>query len=244
MAPSILLLWRFAIAAVALWLLASILGERAMPRRALPTLCALGIACALMSAAYLHVVQRAGVSYAVLLLYTYPIVVAGLERLYRRPLTLARIAALGLASLGVAMLVHAPPGAVTAQIVLVGAFAAVMYGLYIFFGSDALRPLPRLRSAAVITACSAVVFVVPAIKSVGIVSPHTALIAIAAALCGTALPMALLYIGLPKIGAAKASVLGTLEPLTGVALSVADLGEHLRVVQIAGAVLIGVASIL
>jgi drug/metabolite transporter (DMT)-like permease len=60
----------------------------------------------------------------------------------------------------------------------------------------------------------------------------------------TALPLALLLYGSQRIGAPRAGILGTLEPLCGVGLACAVNGEHLAPAQIAGAAALLVTSLL
>lgn len=244
-APLTLLFWRFALAAFILWLLARCLKEAPLPRRVTLTLAALGFTYALMSAAYVHTVQYVGVSYAVLLFYAYPAVVALFERLYRRPLRVARIGAILLALGGVVLLVHGPRVAIALTDLGIGVASAIVYGIYIFYGSDALRALPVMRASSVILASAATAFL-PFALAGGAHAPSLNALGCLAAIvvCATALPVALLSAGMPRTGAAKASVLGTLEPLTAVLLAAALFGEHLRGPQIAGAFLIAAATIL
>ena len=244
-APFTLLFWRFALAALVLWAIAGALKEAALPRGIAITLAALGFTYAIMSGAYLHTVQHVGVSYAVLLLYAYPAVVALIERVYRRPLRIARVVAIVLALGGVTLLVHGPHASITPANLLTGIGAALAYGFYIFYGSDVLRSVPIMRATSVIMASAAAAFI-PLTIAGGVRAPSLPAIEWLGAmvLCATALPVALLSLGMPKTGAAKASVLGTLEPLTGVMLAAAFFGEHLGGSQIAGAVLIAIATVL
>lgn len=245
LAPFALLVGRFALASLVLWFVARLMKEPALPPRVALVLAGLGVAYAAMSAAYLHTVQHAGVSYAVLLFYAYPAVVAIIERLHGRPLRLARTAAVVLALGGVALLVYGPRSAISPLNVLVGVSSALAYGVYIFYGSSALRDLPVMRSTALILA-SAGIALLPFALAGGIAVPPAPAIAwlVVIALCATTLPVALLSIGMPKTGPAKASILGTLEPLTAVVLAAIVFGEHLRPPQIAGALLVAAATIL
>lgn len=244
-APFALLFWRFALAALVLWFIARVIKEPPLPAGVAIPLAALGVAYATMSATYLHTVQYAGVSYAVLLFYAYPAVVALIERIHGKPLRIARVAAVLFALGGVALLVYGPRAAISPANVLVGASSAVAYGAYIFYGSDALRALPVMRATALILGSASAALLPFAIAGgLHVPPPHAIAWLVVIVLCATTLPVALLSIGMPKTGAAKASILGTLEPLTAVALAAAFLGEHLRGPQIAGALLIAAATIL
>ena len=243
--PFALLFWRFAAAAVILWLLAGLIKEQALPPRMLPALAGLGVAYAAMSWAYLHTMQTAGVSYAVLLFYAYPVVVAVIERLHGRPLRFVRVAAIVLAMTGVVLLVHAPATPIAPLTLFIGICAALAYGVYIFYGSGTLRGVPAMRATSVILGTTTLVMLPFAAWS-GITVPDAAAAfwVTLIALCVTTVPIGLLNIGMRKTGPAKAAILGTMEPLTAVVLAVIFLGEQLRGVQIAGAVLIAAATLL
>lgn len=244
-APYALLFWRFFLAAAALWTLAAVTRERMPDPRSLRAFAVLGAAYAAMSVAYLLTVKSAGVPYAVLLLYAYPAVVAGFERLHGRKLHGRRIAATLLALSGVGLLVYAPAGTLTVAGAAIGLSAALTYGAYIYYGSAVMRAAPPLSSAAAIMSAAAVLlFPFAALTGGEPPTPQAWGWVAAVALCGTALPVALLGAGMSRTGPGKAALLGTLEPLTAVALAAVVLGEQLHPAQYAGALLVAIAAML
>ena len=243
--PLALLFWRFGLAGLLLVLLARIVKEPPLNRRSLPALAALGVLYAAMSLTYILTVKNAGVPYAVLLLYAYPAVVAATERLHGAHLHVPRLIATAMALAGVALLVYAPHGSISAAGALIGLCSALAYGLYIYYGSATMREAPAIGGAAAIMTAAAVV-----ILPFALFGPHArhspaAWEWIAAvAIFGTALPVALLGAGMRKTGPGKAALLGTLEPLTAVALAAIVLGEQLHPVQYLGALLVAIAAML
>jgi drug/metabolite transporter (DMT)-like permease len=243
--PLMLLFWRFALAALLLIFLARIVKEPQLHRTSLPALAALGVLYAAMSLTYILTVKNAGVPYAVLLLYAYPAVVAAIERLHGTHLHVPRMIATAMALAGVALLVYAPHGTISAAAALIGLCSALSYGLYIYYGSGAMRRAPAIGGAAAIMAAAAIVILPFALFAAHARHAAAAWEWVAAvAVFGTALPVALLGAGMRKTGPGKAALLGTLEPLTAVALAAAVLGEELHPVQYLGALLVAIAAIL
>lgn len=243
--PLTLLFWRFGLAALVLVLLARAVKEPPLRKASVPALAALGIAYAAMSLTYLFTVKNAGVPYAVLLLYAYPAVVAVVERLHGAKLHTPRIVATALALAGVALLVYAPHGSISAGNAVIGLSSALAYGLYIYYGSGTMRSAPAIGGAAAIMSAAALVllpFAALEHRLPSTAAPWGWIVAVA--LCGTALPVALLGAGMRKTGPGKAALLGTLEPLTAVALAAVLLGEQLHPVQYAGALFVAIAAML
>lgn len=243
--PLTLLFWRFGLAALLLAVLARAVKEPHLKRTSLPALGALGVLYAAMSLTYLLTVKNIGVPYAVLLLYAYPAVVAAVERLHGTQLHLPRVIATAMALAGVALLVYAPHGSISAAGAFIGLASALAYGLYIYYGSGTMRSAPAIGGAAAIMASAALVISPFAFFGHHVRhSPAAWEWVVAVAVCGTALPVALLGAGMRKTGPGKAALLGTLEPLTAVALAAVVLGEELHPVQYLGALLVAIAAML
>lgn len=153
--PLVLLFWRFGLAALLLLLLARIVKEPPLNRSSLPALAALGVLYAAMSLTYILTVKNAGVPYAVLLLYAYPAVVAAIERVHGAHLHVPRLIATAMALAGVALLVYAPHGSISAAGALIGLCSALAYGLYIYYGSATMREAPAIGGAAAIVTAAA-----------------------------------------------------------------------------------------
>lgn len=235
-APTILF-WRFGIAAAVLWIACAVLRKPPLPhKRALPLL-ALGVAYLGMSTAYLVTIGRAGASYAVLLLYAYPAVVALFEHLLGNRLTRVRALSVATALTGIVLLVHSPHGTLDTISIAIGLSSAVIYALYLVGSSRAMSGISSTSATTGVLSSATLSFAILAGATSGFAVPglHAALTLGATAVLATAVPIGLLSYGITRIGAPRAAVLGTLEPLTSVTLVVAFAGERLDWVQLLGA---------
>ncbi len=238
---------RFLIAAAMLWALIAIrrrpLGSvRGVVLGGLLGLCGYSVQAGL----FFGSIQRIDVSLASLILYTYPALVTvaafalGRERATRR-----RLAALALASSGVALVV----GGATGTIDWVG--AAMAFGCAVFYtgfilASDRVAPTtsPLAFAASVATGC-AVGFTVVALLSGGIHASEEGVMWIALiASVSTVMPIVLFMAGLARVGASTASIASTVEPVITVVLAWLVLGELLGPVQLVGGALVLSAVVL
>lgn len=177
----------------------------------------------------------------VLLFYVYPLLVnAGAFFFFRERLGRGHFAALALGLTGVGLTVGAPTNAPFVGLVL-GLAAGLFYSGYILGGKRLL-----MGSLAPVQLTS-LVFVGPALAYAGIVSARgldvpsgpTGWGALAGVVVvGTILPTLLLFAGLSRVGAGTASLLNTAEPLVGVLLAYAVLGEALSPLQAIGGLMI------
>ena len=238
---------RFLLAAAMLWALIALrrrpLGSvRGVVFGGLLGLCGYSVQAGL----YFGSIQRIDVSLASLILYTYPALVTvaafalGRERATRR-----RLAALALASSGVALVV----GGGTGTIDWVG--AAMAFGCAIFYtgfilASDrvASTTSPLAFAASVATGC-AVGFTAVALLSGGIHASEEGVMWIALiASVSTVMPIVLFMAGLARVGASTASIASTVEPVITVVLAWLVLGEVLGPVQLVGGALVLSAVVL
>jgi drug/metabolite transporter (DMT)-like permease len=236
-----LLALRFLLAAAMLWALI------ALRRRALGSLrgVALGgllglCGYSVQAGLYFGAIERIDVSLASLILYTYPALVTiaafalGRERATRR-----KLAALALASGGVALVV----GGATGTIDWLG--AAMAFGCAVFYtgfilGSDrAASTTSPLAFAASVATGAALTFTVAAVASGGIHATGEGVMWVALiASISTVLPIVLFMAGLARVGPSTASIASTVEPVFTVALASTVLGETLGPVQLAGGALV------
>ena len=238
---------RFLIAAAMLWALIALrrrpLGSvRGVVLGGLLGLCGYSVQAGL----FFGSIQRIDVSLASLILYTYPALVTvaafalGRERATRR-----KLAALALASSGVALVV----GGGTGTIDWVG--AAMAFGCAVFYtgfilASDrvAATTSPLAFAASVATGC-AVGFTVVALLSGGIHASEEGVMWIALiASVSTVMPIVLFMAGLARVGASTASIASTVEPVITVVLAWLVLGELLGPVQLVGGALVLSAVVL
>jgi drug/metabolite transporter (DMT)-like permease len=258
----VLMAWRFLIGAGLAWAwLAIHPGARSelrrMDRRALAVSMALGVLYVGNSATYFAGLETVSASLAALIVYAYPAIVAVISVQVGRPLRGRRAwGALGLALVGVALAVGdlgaTPPP--TSGLILVAA-APLIYAVWIvlatrFSGEDRTEvgqqagggANPTAAGAIMLTATATVYWlgslalglpILPSeiptgawfgIAGLGVVSSFVAFQAF--------------YAGAHRIGAARASLISTVEPLWTIAWASILLGEALQPIQLVGGALI------
>jgi drug/metabolite transporter (DMT)-like permease len=239
-----LLTYRFALAAACLWMATLFLGERLPPRRDVIGLVIMGGAGYVgQSAAYFNALHYIPASTNALLLYTYPVVVTVLAGiLFKEGLGTAKIAAVVLAFLGTVLVVQAQiANSAPAIGIILALGSAVFYSGYILYGSRLLPGLPPISSTAMIMTAAAVVWGSYATATgqiaVAWTFPRVALIA-GFAIVGTTIPVLTFILGLRLVGASRAAILSTFEPVSTVLLAVLILGEAAAPVQYLGGALI------
>jgi drug/metabolite transporter (DMT)-like permease len=243
-----LLSYRFALAAVLLWLAAVALREPLPPRRSLLGLAIMGGAGYVgQSGAYFNALHFIPASTNALLLYTFPVVVTLLAALlFRESLGWTKLAAVGIAFLGTMLVVGAQLRAGSPFGIVLGLGSAAFYSGYILYGSRLLPGLPPVSATATIMTSAAVVWGLYAALTgqlaVTWTLPRLALIASFAVL-GTTIPVLTFILGLRMVGPSRAAILSTFEPASTVLLAVIILGELASPLQYFGGVLI-IASVL
>jgi len=244
-APTILF-WRFLFAAIVLWIACRLLRRPPIPRGKLPQLILLGLAYLGMSTAYLTTIARAGASYAVLLLYAYPAFVAVIEHFMGNRLTRMRTLAVATAIAGIVLLIHGAKGSIDPLSLLIGISSALIYAVYLVGSSRVMTNVSSFSATTGVLTSAAIAFAVLAFFTTGyrVPSAGAGWAVVALAILATAIPILLLNYGIPRTGAPRAAVLGTLEPLTGVVLVVAFAGEHLDAVQLVGGAFLLACSML
>jgi drug/metabolite transporter (DMT)-like permease len=243
------LAFRFALAAVGMWVFALALGQNPLrlKRSEMGMLVALGaVVYTAQALTYFIALRSLTASLVVLIAYIYPslVVVAGWLFL-RRSVSVWHGVALVAAFVGVALLVGG--ARFEAAWGLVFAIASPMiYTGYILLGERVMSSVPAVAASAVIMSGAAVAFCVLAALQHELRLPTTALgwgVAIGIALIPTMIAISLFLASLPRIGAARASLLSTIEPVVTVLLAAALLGDRLSPLQLAGGALVLVAVV-
>jgi drug/metabolite transporter (DMT)-like permease len=244
-----LLAVRFTLAAALFWVLVVASGAaselRALRGRDVAAGLALG-ACgyALQAGCFFAALERIDASLLSLLVYTFPAIVAGAAvALGRERLDGRRLAALALASGGLALVVAgAGAGALDPLGAALGLGAAVVYSAYILVSEGvAARMRPSLLSALV---CSgAAISLTAGSALLGELRPGELTVAgwgwlAALAVVSTVAAISLFFAGLRRVGATTASILATVEPLVTALLAFLVFGEVLGGVQVAGGALV------
>ena len=243
-----LLSYRFALAAVLLWLAAIVIRQPFPPRRSLLGLAIMGGAGYVgQSGSYFSALHFIPASTNALLLYTFPVVVTLLAALlFGEALTWAKLAAVGLAFFGTLLVVEAQLHAAPPIGIVLGLGSAAFYSGYILYGSRLLPGLPPVSATATIMTSAAVVWGMFAAATgqlaVAWTAQRIALIGSFAAL-GTTIPVLTFILGLRLVGPSRAAILSTFEPASTVLLAVIILGELASPLQYLGGALI-IASVL
>jgi drug/metabolite transporter (DMT)-like permease len=247
-----LLTVRFAMAAGGFSLLTFAMpGARAgMDRRLLLT--ALGLGCVgytTQAGLFFGALSHVDVSLLSLLLYTYPafVTVAAIA-LGRDAATPRRLAALGAASAGVALVLAGSGGSGADAVgVAMGIGAALAYTTYILVADSVVADAPPLAFSAVIACGAFATFLVVSFATGSLdlgFAPIGWLWLAAIAVLSTIVPVLAFFAGLRRVGPSTASILCTVEPPVTVALALLVFGQGLGPVQLVGGALVLSAIVL
>jgi drug/metabolite transporter (DMT)-like permease len=240
-----ILVSRFAIGAAVLALIALARGARWPRGRTLLAVLAMGaLGYTGQSFLYFSALRHADASLVALLLYSFPFMVALLAAAFLgERLDPARIAALVLASAGLAMTIGGGKGEPLG--IVLGLGAALVYAVYIVVGSRVLRDADPIAASSLICAAAAASYgLIAAGRTLAGAAPAwPATVAgwvavIALAVISTVLAIATFFAGLRRLGATLTSVVSTLEPVVSVALAAAVLAERLSPLQACGAAIV------
>ena len=197
---------------------------------------------AVFSSCYFAALNGLSVSMTVLLLYTYPILVACGAWFFFSQKPNGRVkASLPIMLFGLLLLVWGEfsvgnPGALFFAIA-----APILYSSYILFSSRFIGHINPIVAVAYIQTGAALALSLVYLKdfdrTVSLIANYWYLIASVAIFC-TVLPMLLFLRSLQKLPASTVSMLSTAEPITGVLAASLILNERLTVVQIIGAIVI------
>ena len=199
-----LLSYRFALAALLLWLVALFSRQHRLPLRSVPGLVLMGGAGYVgQSASYFSALHYIPASTNALLLYTYPVVVTLLAALlFGERLSRMKLGAVGLAFLGTLLVIDVQLHAAPLIGIVLGLGSAAFYTGYILYGSRLLPGLPPLPSTALIMSAAAAVWSGYALATgqLGIewTAPRAGLLA-SFAVVGTAVPILTFILG-PAFG--------------------------------------------
>lgn len=259
--PETLLLVRFTLAAVVLAVLLLIRpqlrreapgprpeqpGRRAAAgrRRVLAVAVGLGaVGYATQASLYFSALRRIDASLLSLILYTYPVMVTvGAALLGRDRLTPARCGALAAASCGTLLVLLGAGGAGFHPLGALLAFgAAVTYTVYILVADTVVHRLPPVLLATLVMAGAAGTLGARGLLAGGVdldFAPRGWFWLACIAVVSTVSAMLAFFAGLKRTGPSVAAILSTFEPVVTTALAALTLGESLRPVQFAGAVLV------
>lgn len=244
-----LLAFRFVLAATGMWVLAMAVGQNPLRLRrdqAVSLIVLGGVLYTAQALTYFLALRTLPASLCVLIVYVYPslVVVAGWIFL-RRKVSAWHAVALVASFAGVAMLV----GGAELRFNLGLAFALaspLLYTTFILVSERVMASVPAVAASAVMMSATAVALFVIAAFERRLAVPDTAAgwaVSVGIAVVPTMIAISLFLAGLPRIGAARAALLSTLEPVVTVSLAVALLGDRFSLPQAVGAVLVLVAVV-
>ncbi|MHB8614080.1 MAG: DMT family transporter [Candidatus Dormibacteraceae bacterium] len=243
------LAFRFLIAAIGMVVLAMGLGQNPLRLRSnqLITLFGLGaIVYTGQSLTYFVALRSLPASLVVLIAYIYPsLVVVAAWLFLHRAVSAWHGIALAMSFAGVAMLVGGAQFHLSWALVFAIASPTIYTG-YILVGERVMTSVPAVAASAVIMSGAAIAFCVLAALNHELTLPRNETgwaVAVGIALFPTMIAISLFLAGLPRIGAARAALLSTWEPVVTVCLAVVVLGDRLSLVQVLGGVLVIIAVI-
>jgi drug/metabolite transporter (DMT)-like permease len=257
-----LVAWRAALGAGAMILLLGIRsasGRPAVSLRAIPRsdrwfVVAGALANAFLNLAMFIAFVRIEIGLALLVFYAYPAFVAVASvAWFGERLDALRWSALGLSMLGLAMTLTGAGGIGEIDVLGIGlAFlAALTQAFYVLAARHGFERIPGVESAAVTMGGAALIYLVISLATGAfgdlaqpLASTDALVPVVAAGLVGAAIPTLSWIIGIRLLGAPRAAILATLEPVVGVALAAWLLGEQPAAVQLVGGAFILVAAIL
>lgn len=194
---------------------------------------------------YFYTVRESTVGTAAILLYSSPAFVVVLARLFlREKLNAAKMLALALTICGIFLVVGAYDPAnleVSPKVLLSGLLSGLTYGLYSIFGrpvAGRLGPPVVLGYALFFGAALLVVAALPTLDTLRGLSVGSYALLTMLAVVHTTLAFALYTFGLGRLGAGRAAIVATVEPVVAGALGTVLLAEDLTVPKVAGAVLV------
>jgi drug/metabolite transporter, DME family len=194
---------------------------------------------------YFFTVGESSVGTSAILLYSSPAFVVVLARLFlNEALNPAKVLALIVTAGGIFLVAGAYDPSnleVTPTVLLTGLLSGLTYGLYSIFGRPVtghLRPSVILSYVLFFGSLLLVVAALPTLDTlVGLPLRSYALLFVLAVV-HTTLGFALYTFGLGRLGAGRAAIVATVEPVVAVVLGTALLGESLTVPRVVGALLV------
>ncbi len=245
-----LLAFRFVLAAIGMWGLALAVGQNPLrlKRKEVTGLVALGaVLYTAQALSYFTALRTLPASLCVLIVYIYPslVVIAGWLFLGRK-VSVWHWIALAASFAGVVMLVGGAELKLSVGL-LFALLSPFLYTTFIFLGERLMSTAPAVASSAVMMSATGVVFCVVAGVEGRLALPATPnawTISVALAIVPTMIAISLFLACLPRIGAARAALLSTLEPVVTVILAIVLLNDRLSAIQALGGLLVLAAVVL
>ncbi|MGH2401584.1 MAG: EamA family transporter [Candidatus Limnocylindria bacterium] len=255
--------WRAGLGATAMIVLLLVLrggaGRRPLALRDVPSgdrrfIAAASLANLVLNLAMFIAFVRIEIGLALLVFYLYPAVVAVASVLwFGDRLDAVRWTALGLSMFGLVLTLAGSGslGGLDALGIGLSFLAALTQAFYVLSARHGFARIPPIESAAMTMGGAALGYVVIAlvIGQIGdlgapLVSSDALLPVLMAGLVGAAIPTLCFITGIRLLGAPRAAILATLEPVVGVGLAAWLLNEQPAALQLLGGALILIAAVL
>ena len=239
-----LLAFRFVIAASGMWVVALLVGQnplRLRRRDAASLLAVGGVLYTLQALTYFIALHSLPVSLCILIVYIYPslVVIAGWI-FFRRRISIWHGAALLASFAGVGLLVGGAQLRVNSGLFF--AFAApLVYTTFILISERVMASVPPVAASTVMMSGTAVVLCVVALIAGQLSLPATPRawgISVGIAVVPTMIAISLFLASLPRVGAARAALISTLELVVTVSLAIVLLGDRFTFLEAVGGVLV------
>jgi len=238
-----LLLGRFAVAGLVLWLIVLVLRRPLPSRRCVVTAVALGMGYSSMALSFAASLKHIEAGLADLLLFAYPVLVSiGAVALGRERFSRRRAAALAAATVGIALaLTGGGTGVIDPLGVGLALASALIYALYVLASSSLLGTTDPLVLAASVATGAAITFFGDAAIH-GQLAPRGGLtgigLVVAVALSSSVFGTGAFMAGVRRLGASRASIVSSVEPALTAAFAFAAFGDRFGAVQLLGAGLV------
>ncbi len=195
-----------------------------------------------MSAFFFLAVNRIPASLAGMLLYLYPaLVTITTIVLKQETYTRQKGIALLITSLGLILVLGTSFEGIDFLGILFGIGAACTYTIYIVTGSNVLRVLEPIKATTYIITGAASTYILFGLTTKNLSFNFTSLAWLTISgivLISTVVAILFFWLGVQMVGAARASIISSIEPLITVILAWFAFGEMLLPIQLAGGVLI------
>ncbi|MEO8246460.1 MAG: DMT family transporter [Chloroflexota bacterium] len=261
--PLAIVAWRAGIGGILMLLLLgllrgaagrSVLSVRALPARDRWFVAGGSIANLILNLAMFIAFVRIEIGLALLVFYSYPAFVAVASVIwFGERLDVVRWGALGLSMLGLVLTLvgSGDIGSLDGLGIGLSIMAAGAQAFYVLAARHGFARIPPIEAAATTMTVASLGYVVIAVltgSAAGLLAPlasSEALIPVAlAGTVGAAIPTLAFISGIRILGAPRAAILATLEPVVGVGLAALLLAEQPALLQLFGGALILVAAVL
>jgi DME family drug/metabolite transporter len=194
---------------------------------------------------YFYTVRESTVGTAAILLYSAPAFVVILAWLFlREPLGAPKVLALGLTTSGIFLVVGAydPTNLeVSPTVLLTGLLSGLTYGLYAIFGRPVaghLSPAVVLSYALAFASLLLIPTALPTLDTLAGLPAGSYALLFVLSVVHTTLAFALYTFGIRHLGAGRAAIVATVEPVVAGAMGIVLLNEGLTVLKALGALLV------